>query len=327
MKWLVTIPLILSTHLVYSQRTKLQPDEDPATLAQQLTASCNTDRQKVTVIFKWITDNISYRTTPVYKRNSSKHKQPEEEDTSALKPLNERVAETVLKERAGVCNGYARLFTTLCDYAGIRSEIITGYAKTNSNKPGARFGANHHWNAVFFDSTWHLLDATWASGYISRNEFVHEYDPHYFLTSPAIFIQDHYPDDLRWSLLDDSPVLREFHSSPFKQKSFIKYRITSYYPTTGIIEASVGDTIRLQLETADAQRDKNVAPDLLMDTTIFSHSASWVFLRPEIVPENSNKFSYNYTVSSPGIEWIYLVYNDDLVLRYKIKVRKEVVKN
>ena len=86
-----------------------------------------------------------------------------------------------------------------------------------------------------FDSAWHLLDATWASGYISRNEFVHDYDAQYFLTAPEIFIKDHYPDDPRWTLLDESPLPGEFNNSPFKQKSFIKYQFTSYYPTRPVL--------------------------------------------------------------------------------------------
>ncbi|MBK5272786.1 MAG: hypothetical protein JJE22_17440 [Bacteroidia bacterium] len=329
MKGYLTILLLLSAQFLFSQRAKHPPEENPEALSQYLTASYSSDRQKVTAIFRWITDNISYKTLPTYKRRvSSKRQQSEnEEDTSALKPLNERVAEIVLKEKETVCNGYARLFTTLCDYANIRSEVIVGYAKTNYNKPGARFGVNHYWNAVFFDSAWHLLDATWASGYIRQNEFVRDYDAQYFLTPPEFFIKDHYPDDHRWALLTDSPMPKEFRNSPFKQKSFIKYHITSYYPKSGIIEASVGDTIQLSLETTDAQHDKGIAPDLLMDTTIFSHSASWVFLKPETESGNPNKHNYNFTITSPDLEWIYLMYNDDLVLRYKIKLRKDLATN
>jgi len=328
MRLLLVIWSLLYTQLIFSQRSRQIDEEDPAALSKQLTATCKTELEKVTTIFKWITDNISYRTTYeyVYKKNKSpKHQQAEEEDTSALKPLNERVAEDVLRLRKTVCNGYARLFTTLCDYAGIRSEVITGYAKINNNKP--RFGANHYWNAVMIDSAWYLLDATWASGYIFRNEFVHEYDTRYFLTPPRTFVLDHYPDDPRWTLLNESPLPGEFYNSPFKQKSFIKYRITSYSPKTGVIEASVGDTLRLVLETADPQHDKDVVPDLLIDSAIFSHSASWVFLKPEVTSEYSNRFNYTYTITSPDTEWLYLLYNDDLILRYKIKIKKEIVKD
>jgi transglutaminase/protease-like cytokinesis protein 3 len=163
MKWLLVIWLLLFAQCIFSQRSKQNPEEDPEQLAQLITASSTTELQKVTAIFRWVTDNISYRTSVnIYRKNGTlrRHQVQEEEDTAALKPLNERVAIGVLKERTSVCNGYARLFTTLCDYAGIRSEIISGYAKTNTNKPGGRFGANHYWNAVMIDSSWHLLDAT-----------------------------------------------------------------------------------------------------------------------------------------------------------------------
>ena len=327
MKFLLAILFLLFTQLGFSQRQKkLQPDEDPATLAQQLIANATSERQKVTSIFRWVTDNISYKLAPTtnYKRNGTKRGKTgeEEDDTAALKPLNVRIAEQVLKERMGVCNGYARLFTTLCDYAGIRSELITGYAKSDGSKPG-RFGVNHYWNAVMIDSLWYLLDPTWASGYINHGEFYHSYDARYFLASPKTFILDHYPDDIRWTLLDDPSLPGEFHSSPFKQKSFIKYKITSYFPSNGIIEAAVGDTLHLVVETANAQRDYDVVPDLLIDSTIFSHSDSWAFVKPETDSIDPNKFNYNYTITSPGIEWLYLIYNDDLLLRYKIKAKKE----
>ena len=255
------------------------------------------------------------------------NKEGEVIDDGPLKSLNERVAETVLKRREAVCDGYARLFTTLCDYAGIRSEIIVGYAKSGTNKPSRRFGVNHYWNAVMIDGIWYLLDATWASGYLSfgGDEFIREYDEKYFLAPPEIFIEDHYPDDARWILLPDSKIPPEFYRSPFKQKSFIKYHFISFYPAVGIIETFVGDTIRLSLETDSKELGRNVSPDLLIDSAIFSHSASWIFLRPDrsYKPSSQNRYHYIYTVASPDVEWLYLLYNDDLVLRYKINVKKK----
>jgi transglutaminase/protease-like cytokinesis protein 3 len=107
----------------------------PAQLAQSITAASTTELQKVSAIFRWITDNISYRTAPInsYRRNGSpRHRQRKRKKILlALKPLNERVAEEVLKVRSGVCNGYRRLFYNAMRLCGIRSEIITGYAKTN----------------------------------------------------------------------------------------------------------------------------------------------------------------------------------------------------
>ncbi len=326
MKWVLNILLLLLIQPAFSQ-------EDPGALANRLTQSCKTNREKVTAIFRWITDNIEYNTQPRYRRAaigaaSARNNRDIDDDTGPLKPLNERVAETVLQKRIALCEGYARLFTTLCDYAGVPSAIIPGYAKTNMNRSGPRFGVNHYWNAVFIDTNWHLLDATWASGYVSwrGDEFVKQYDSHYFLTPPQEFIKDHYPDDLQWTLLADPTTPKEFKNSPFRQKSFLKYRITSYYPSSGFIEALVGDTIRLNIETSDPQRDLQITPDLLIDSSIFSRSGSWVFLQPVRNDSSlaiSNIQHYEYPVVTPNVEWLFLLYNDDLVLRYKIRVRKD----
>src|SRR5688572_2514855 len=129
MKWLMVI-LVLGSVPVFSQKTKTDFSEidrrvqfvDAATpflLAQQLTAECTTDLQKVRSIFKWITDNIAYRTNePVSRRKKPRITEEEIDDTTLLKPLDERVAETVLANKVAVCDGYARLFKTLCNYAG-----------------------------------------------------------------------------------------------------------------------------------------------------------------------------------------------------------------
>lgn len=303
--------------------------DDPAQLAAKLTGKLSTEREKVTAIFRWITDNIAYRTRhnkpPVLGSNSRKYVQwlNAEDDTGALKPLNERVSITVLRNGVAICEGYARLFNRLCDHAGIRSEIIAGYASNSRNKPVPRFGVNHYWNAVMIDGDWHLLDATWASGYITRNsdEFVREYDGDYFLTPPEQFIRDHYPDDIRWTLLPDTRVPAEFSHSPFQQKSFLKYSITSYWPGKGVIEAALGDTIRLGLATSNPERDKVISPDMLVDSTLFTASPSWVFLRPAAERPGS-RHEYILPVTEPGIRWVYLMYNDDMVLRYKLNVRE-----
>jgi hypothetical protein len=301
-----------------------------ADLSEKLTAALPSEREKVSAIFHWITSHIAYRVKPgkqaVIGAASRRNTLEPVEDLSPLKPLNERVAETVLEKRVAVCDGYARLFTTLCDHAGIRSEVIIGYARTSANRQAGRFAVNHYWNAVMIDNHWYLLDATWASGYLSRDgsEFIRDYDPRYFLTPAKVFIRDHYPDDARWTLLPDAEVPEEFRSSPFRLKSFSKYRISSFYPSLGVIETFVGDTIRLQLETAVTEAGRDIVPDLLIDSALFTHSPSWVFLRPEHTApvQLAQLYTYTYTIASPEVAWLYLLYNDDLVLRYKLNVKK-----
>ena len=295
---------------------------DPATLAKQLTAAGVTDKEKVTRIFRWITDNISYT---VFRKPVSPFVPVawEQDEDGPLKPLNERVAIDVLKRRTALCDGYARLFKTLCDFAEIPSAIIQGYAKGEGRN--LRFGVNHYWNAVFFDDEWHLLDATWASGYLNwrGDEFIRDYENAYFLTAPKDFIKDHYPDDPRWTLLNETVMPDEFRFSPFKQKAFGKYSFSSFYPAGGIIETYLGDTIHLQLETKPGTT-RSISPDMQVDSSFFDHSPGWVFLQPE---EKEHSLSgtdlarYRFAVMSPAIEWIYLLYNNDVVLKYKVRVK------
>ncbi len=332
MKWLPAIFFLIISIPCFSQqerddvkkisrKERLSETLTPVALAQQLTLSHSNDLQKVKAIFYWITENISYRTRPTRSRKKASPVLVEEiNDTAALKPLDERVAENVLDDRVAVCDGYARLFKTLCIYSGIQAEVINGYARTEATKKIQRFRPNHSWNAVMIDSVWHLLDVTWASGYITWHggEFVRHLDEQYFLASPEQFIREHYPDDLRWTLMADPPLMPEFRHSPFKQKSFSKYQITSYNPEKGVIEVSHGDTILIELETANAEKDRQVSSDPFLDTTIYSTATS-ALLTP--LTGMNGKIMYTYIANTPTVQWLYILYNDDIILRYKLQIR------
>ncbi len=334
MKWKLIIFFLVSGLPAFSQKNKPDFSEidrqvkfievaAPAELAYQLTLHCSTDLEKVRAIFRWIADNISYRTNevPVRKRKG-KMNYEDADDSTDLKPLDERVSETVLTNRVAVCEGYARLFKTLCIYAGIQAEVINGYGKTQPHKIHQRFRSNHSWNAVLIDSAWQLLDVTWASGYISwnGNAFVRQLDEQYFLSAPEEFILEHYPDDLRWSLMEDPPLMPEFRHSPFKQKSFSKYRISSYKPAGGVIEASMGDTIQIELESSDIYNDRHISSDPFLDIAVYATATSAVLEPQGLI---TKKTVYQYCVNSPTIQWLYVLYNDDIILRYKLVVKKD----
>jgi Transglutaminase-like superfamily len=286
----------------------------PADLAKQLTSFCNNDLEKVRAIFKWITENISYQP----KQPPNRKGIPVIDDDTAFKSLDERIAESVLKKGFAVCEGYSRLFKVLCMYAGIHAEIISGYGRVN--RGSRRFGNNHIWNAVWIDNEWKLLDVTWASGFISwsGDNFIKSFNEEYFLVPPAKFILEHYPDDLSWALMDEPPLMSEFRFSPFKQKTFSKYKITSYRPSGGIIEVAEGDTLQLKLKTSDAERDHTIGSDPFLDMNVFL-TASSALLSPSVV--NHNTVSYTYCVNSPAVKWLYIQYNNDVILRYRLVIK------
>ena len=172
------------------------------------------------------------------------------------------------------------------------------------------------------DNKWELLDVTWASGYISwqRDHFIRDFDENYFLSAPEKFIEEHYPDDIRWTLMADPPLFSEFRYSPYKQKSFIKYSISSFSSAKGIIEVSEGDTLRFELESSNPARDRQIYADFFPDTSAYRTTNS-VLLQPTTV--SNNKTIYSYCVTSSEVEWLYLLYNDDVVLRYRLQKKKE----
>jgi len=339
MKKGAAILLLLLAHAVFAQQRQVSFSEidqrvksiepaPPATLAYTLTKDYTTEKEKLRSIFSWIAEHIAYRVrkNTITVNNFNYTGRPEVADTGKWRSANDFVAETVLQNKSAVCDGYARLFKTLCDYAGLRSAIITGFAKGDLSRQ-LKFRCNHTWNAVYIDSAWRLLDVTWASGYTSYrgDEFIKRYDDTYFLAPPEVFIQDHFPDDLRWTLMDKPIIPREFNGSPYRNKSFAKYRINAYSPGGGIIEAAIGDTIQIVLETGDALADSKMAADTIasFDSCLQRITPSIAFLEPSVTDKNKQLLRYVFCVENPGIEWLHIVYNHDTILQYRLKIKNE----
>lgn len=308
-------------------RVKLIEPAPPAQLALALTSGYNTDKEKLRSIFSWITEHISYRVkrTGISTNNFVSH--PLSADTARWKSANDMTAELVLQSKSAVCDGYSRLFKSLCDYAGLRSAIITGFAKGDLSRQPA-FRCNHTWNAVFIDSAWRLLDVTWASGYTSYSgdQFFKKYDEKYFLPAPEDFLRDHYPDDLRWALMEKPMAPPEFNRAPYKSRAFTKYRISAFMPGSGVIEAAVGDTLQFLLETNDAPADNRMAADTVVafDSLLQRINPLLAFIEPSVISKNKQQLQYKFYVADNSKEWLHLMYNHDTVLRYRLKVKREI---
>lgn len=110
-------------------------------------------------------------------------------------------------------------------HSGLPCKVITGVAKGSDYKPGQPLGpgSNHHtWNVVFIDGAWRLVDVRFARRPMQSQsgEMNYEVDRHFFLTHPAQFIYTHYPDDIRWQLLDPRVSEEEFCSMPIMTPHF-----------------------------------------------------------------------------------------------------------
>ncbi|MBS2037350.1 hypothetical protein JST97_20345 [bacterium] len=198
------------------------------TLAKYLTRYCQGDEQKALAIFAWITSHIKYDDYGA-----------EHDDQ-----LPEQGADSVLARHQGVCDGYSTLFYELALAAGLRPAYLTGYVKFWDEKVVTQ-DDRHAWNAVYWRNQWHLLDATWAEGYL--DEGPRTYPPPYFDVDPEKMIASHLPDDPEWQLRGRNQMTRaEFDDQCLREPEFFDLGLELLDTTSYRMEFDRECTIRLK---------------------------------------------------------------------------------
>jgi len=332
MKFLVIITFLLVQLFVQAQ-TKTHPyaaidnrvmkiqARTADSLALKLTSVYKTEKEKARAIFRWITENIAYdvegyhRSALIYAGLWSPGVST---DVAVIeKDYNDKIVQKVLKERRAICDGYSRLFKTLCDNAGIKCNIITGYIRWSSDSIGLVTARRHAWNAVFIENSWRLIDATWASGYCNNEAtiFTKSFDDFFYFTDPVQLFNDHFPDDKTWALLPVIPSLQQFYNFPFYYPDFYRAKISSVYPTAGIIEVS--DRKRsIRLELGLTQPVKN------FDIVEYPHAFDTAVVPLDTVVYNveKGKITCDYRVLSENANRIDVLLNDRRILSYTLRI-------
>ncbi len=152
----------------------------------------NNDTQKVRAIYFWTASTLSYDVKNMFVVNEGE--------------TRENKIENALKTRKGICEHYASIFQDLCSKTGIKSYIINGYTKQNTNSECLP----HVWCAAKINDNWFLFDPTWGSGYISNKKFVRKFSNDYYMASPAFLIKTHMPFDYMWQFLKSPITPKEF---------------------------------------------------------------------------------------------------------------------
>jgi hypothetical protein len=309
-------------------------------LTKELTNPYAEDLLKTRSIFIWITDNISYD----YRLYNSERgiKQPicrtGRNCDEVYLNWEKKYLNKILQKKKGICDGYARLFKKMCDIAGIKSEIIIGYTKTKPYQIGITGPVNHAWNAVWIDSAYHLLDATWAAGYCVEDEntekltsFKKAYNDYYWLTPFADFSRNHFPKEGKW-VLEPNYTKERFAANPY-YSSAVLTKIQLKFPTSGIIQAKKGDTLRFQFDYAD---DFNV---LQVNSNIYHNPSIWkeekqskrrkiltvdtlALKKQQYIPfkQTGSHYEFDYIVSDNSLYYLDILFDFRKVLRFKVKV-------
>ena len=151
-------------------KTPALPNTDglvtPQEIVNVIITSGMSEFEKVFTIHNWLTFNIDY-------------------DHSYT---NYYAAET-LRDRKGVCQGYAYAFREMCTLVGIETTIVggTGTASDGSTE-------SHAWNQVKIGGVWYNVDVTWDDPSNGPNKDPDDHSGNrydYFLVSNNTLYKDH----------------------------------------------------------------------------------------------------------------------------------------
>ena len=128
---------------------ELQMNQTVNALLNELSLDDSTDYEKVTKIYDYVCENITYDFTNLNDNNYKlKHS-----------------AYAALINKTAVCQGYAVLFYRLALELGIDARVITGYAN-----------GDHAWNIVKLNNIYYNLDSTWDAGITPYNYYLKNMD-------------------------------------------------------------------------------------------------------------------------------------------------------
>ncbi|XP_041357977.1 hillarin-like isoform X2 [Gigantopelta aegis] len=188
-------------------------------LVRQLTENLVTDLEKARAIYRWIT---------VKDLNVIEFDDDIDEDT----PMG------LLRGIKYGTETYHVLFMRLCSYCGLHCLEIKGHSKSVGYEPGMKITDDtfqNTWNSVLIDGDWRLIQCNWGARHLvlnkdkekdkpkKRDQIRYQYDEHYFLTDPDEFIQEFWPLEKSWQLLEIPITRDEFEALPFVRSVFFHY--------------------------------------------------------------------------------------------------------
>ncbi|CCM00790.1 uncharacterized protein FIBRA_02832 [Fibroporia radiculosa] len=192
-------------------------------LAYDLTAPFDSLTDKARAIFTWLHHNIAY---------------------DAYSFLNNCMQPSTptgtLQSGLAVCEGYAKLFANLAEYAGMQALTVNGHGKgfgyvATEGGTAPPFASNHAWNAVVFDDEqWHLIDACWGAGVLSGTSYTKRFAPIWFTSTNEQFGRRHFPAEAGHQMREDGREMswEEYILEPEGPEKFSHFEECEYAQET-----------------------------------------------------------------------------------------------
>jgi hypothetical protein len=356
-KTLLTAFLLLFSILAFSQQEKVNFSsidslsitvhykKDLTALTQELTSPYTEELFKARAIFKWITENIRYD-YKYYNKYYFKGKVPKTYKCKEGKDCEpQRIAweikyiDKILRQKKAVCQGYSMLFKKMCDIAGLKSEVVTGYIRTEYYQVGSAGKLDHAWNAIWIDSAWCLLDATWAAGGCAKNDdgkllsFNKNFKDYYWLTPASDFTRDHYPQSNKWVLLSNY-TKDSFATNPYYFPGEIE-NLKLISPGSGIINAKKGDTIHFRIKYAGSFKDLQINSNLFRNPDIWTWDEvskkkrtrrldTLAVKKQRYIDYNLNGsvYEFEYVVTDNSLYYMDILFDRQRMMRFKVVANK-----
>lgn len=307
-------------------------------LVSGLTNNYSSEPEKARAIFVWIADNIAYDVKTFNKHKSEAFKCKGDNCKEKYIKWEDKLIERTLSKKMAVCGGYSRLFKRMCDYAGLRTDLVSGYTKNDPSDIGRMGSLNHAWNGIMLNGEYYYLDVTWAAGGVSKNNngklerFHKDFSNYYWLTPTDKFFRDHFPHDIKLPhVMVDSK--QKYMNTPYIHQAHIK-DITVHSPDTGILNVKVGDTIHFVIQHKDilwssVQLNSNIdpAPQLrkwsgdswYLDYDLFEKHKDTAFTMSNYI------YEFHYVVTNKNLRHLDVYFDHHHMLRFKVKIIKEPV--
>lgn len=312
--------------------------DDVYNLTKALTSPYTDQLLQTRAIFIWITDNIGYDYEFVNKDKEIKFPEckPGEDCKVVREEWEKAYIKKILKSKEAICDGYVRVFKKMCDIAGIKCEIIGGYTKTKPYQIGMTGSVHHAWNAVYIDSAYHLLDATWAAGGCGEDEetgkllpFHKRFNNYYWFTPFNDFTRNHYPKDAKW-VLEANYTKEKFANNPWYVNDILpKLKLTS--PASGVLHVKKGDTIHFRFE-----HDGDIG-HIQINNNVFRNPVTWhveevnhrkvvvrdtaAVRRQQYIPfkQEGSKYEFDYVLPDNSVYYLDILFDYRRVMRFNVK--------
>lgn len=280
-------------------------------LADKLTSPFASDLGKFRAIYTWVCTNIA---SDYHHFQKSKYGRPKPgTDPQKVRQWNAEftadVFRTLLRQHKTVCTGYAYLVRVMSELAGIRCVMVNGYARTASSPHLSITDPNHTWNAVWLNGKWELCDPTWSSGRLdgAGGSFIADYNDAYFLPDPAVFIQNHYPVDTAWLLVDEKPTLAEFFNQPLVYAPAYEFGISNLSPALFTHSVSRQESVDFQFTSTAS----------IADVSIRVGDAKPISL---VCQQSQTGYQVRYIFHSRGSRIVHLLVNGKPTVTYRMVV-------